>query len=123
MSREKILIIDDEPDMTMLISTILEFNDYHVTVINDPMVVIPTLEKEKFDLICTDIIMPNLDGLELIKRLKQNKKTENVKIIAISAKDFTPSEYDFLVQHKILLIKKPYTPSDLINKINQQLKI
>ena len=119
---KKILLIDDESDITMLVSTLLEFYNYKVQTLNDPLQVISTLEKEKFDLVCTDIMMPNLDGIELIKRLRNNKKTESIKIIVLSAKEFTPVEYDFLTKNQVLLIKKPYEPTGLVHKIAQQLQ-
>ena len=116
--KKRILVIDDEPDITMLLSSLLEFHDYVVRTINDPTLVMETLENEKFDLICTDIMMPNLDGFALIKKIKEQEKSKATKLIAVSAKEFSDEEYHFLVDHKVLIIKKPYDPQDLVNKIN-----
>ena len=116
--KKRILVIDDEPDITMLLSSLLEFHDYVVRTINDPTLVMETLENEKFDLICTDIMMPNLDGFALIKKIREREKNKVTKLIAVSAKEFSDEEYHFLVDNKVLIIKKPYDPQDLVNKIN-----
>ncbi|HLD73366.1 MAG TPA: response regulator [Bdellovibrionota bacterium] len=116
--KKRILVIDDEPDITMLLSSLLEFHDYIVRTMNDPTLVMETLENEKFDLICTDIMMPNLDGFALIKKIREREKNKVTKLIAVSAKEFSDEEYHFLVDNKVLIIKKPYDPQDLVNKIN-----
>jgi len=116
--KKRILVIDDEPDITMLLSSLLEFHDYVVRTMNDSTLVMETLENEKFDLICTDIMMPNLDGFALIKKIRERAKSKITKIIAVSAKEFSDEEYHFLVDNKVLIVKKPYDPQDLVNKIN-----
>lgn len=118
VEKKRILVIDDEPDITMLLSSLLEFHNYIVKTVNDPTLVMETLENDKFDIICTDIMMPNLDGFSVIKKIRAIEKNKNVKLIAVSAKEFSDEEYDFFVHNKVLLIKKPYDPQDLVNKIN-----
>ncbi len=121
--KKKILLVDDEPDITLLISALLEFHDHSTTTLNDPTLVLETLQKELFDLLCTDIMMPNLDGVELIRKIRNDKKIKNMKIIALSAKEFSKEEYQSLLDNQVLLIKKPYDPRELVSKINQVLNV
>ena len=116
--RKSVLLIDDEPDVTMLVSSLLEFNDYRVTTINDPLVVMELVRKETFDVIVTDIMMPNLDGMELLRQILKSGKNNKVKLVALSAKDFRKEEYKFFIDNNVLIIKKPYEPQDLLDKIN-----
>ena len=121
--KKRVLVIDDEPDITMLLSSLLEFHNYVVKTINDPTLVMEALENEKFDVICTDIMMPNLDGFSLIKKIRSHSATQSTKLIAVSAKDFTDEEYQFFVDNKVLIIKKPYEPQDLVNKITTMFSV
>lgn len=118
MEKKKILIIDDEPDVTLLVSSLLEFHNYAVTCLNDPTLVTDTLKQTKFDLICTDIMMPNMNGFDLIQKIRGDETYADVKLIALSAKEFTDLEYQLLLDNHALLIKKPYEPRELVDKIN-----
>lgn len=116
--KRKILIVDDEPDVTLLVSCLLEFHNYTVTCLNDSTLVPETLKKTDFDLICTDIMMPNINGFSLIQQIRKDEKHKDAKLIALSAKEFTEDEYQFFLDQKVLLIKKPYEPQELVAKIN-----
>jgi signal transduction histidine kinase/CheY-like chemotaxis protein len=67
----KIAVIDDEEIMRKLVSDILETEGYEVESFNDPKVALEKLKTEKFDFLLTDIKMPELDGIELVKKVHQ----------------------------------------------------
>jgi len=69
---EKILIVDDEPDMLKLLSMILrEKTPYEITTTNNPLEALELAKKGSFDLVISDLKMPGLDGLELIEAVKR----------------------------------------------------
>ena len=69
---EKILIVDDEPDMLKLLSMILkEKTPYDITTTNNPLEALELVKKGAFDLVISDLKMPGLDGIELIDAVKQ----------------------------------------------------
>jgi len=79
---KKILIIDDEPDIRKALRSVLESMGHSVFEASDGMEGLEEFNKYQFDLIITDLIMPNKEGLETIIQLKKYSPT--MKIIAIS---------------------------------------
>lgn len=73
-SKKKILLVDDEADFAELIKHRLEANDYQVAVANNGRQALDTLGREKFDALLLDILMPELDGLEVLKAIRETDK-------------------------------------------------
>ena len=85
---KKILIIDDEEDFCYFVKKNLEaISNYEIIVANKGKKGIQIARKEKPDLILLDIMMPGIDGFEVLKRLKANEKTHNIPVIMLTAKD------------------------------------
>jgi len=85
----KIFVVDDEATVTMLIKIILEKAGYkNITTFNNPEIAYKTILTEKPDVVCSDIRMPNMTGIELLKKVKQ--ELPNIFFIMISAS----SEFD-----------------------------
>ena len=72
---EKILIVDDEPDMLKLLSMILrEKTSYEITTTNNPVEALELAKKGVFDLVISDLKMPGLDGIEIIDAVKADRR-------------------------------------------------
>jgi DNA-binding response OmpR family regulator len=85
---KKILIIDDEKDFCYFVKKNLEaISNYEIITANKGKKGIQIARKEKPDLILLDIMMPGIDGFEVLKRLKGNKKTQRIPIIMFTSKD------------------------------------
>jgi len=85
---KKILIIDDEEDFCYFAKKNLEaISNYEIITENKGKKGIQIARKEKPDLILLDIMMPGIDGFEVLKRLKGNEKTQNIPVIMLTAKD------------------------------------
>jgi len=85
---KKILIIDDEEDFCYFAKKNLEaISNYEIITANKGKKGIQIARKEKPDLILLDIMMPGIDGFEVLKRLKANEKTLNIPVIMLTAKD------------------------------------
>lgn len=85
---KKILIIDDEEDFCYFAKKNLEaISNYEIIVANKGKKGIQIARKEKPDLILLDIMMPGIDGFEVLKRLKANEKTQSISVIMLTAKD------------------------------------
>jgi CheY-like chemotaxis protein len=65
LSPKKILIVDDEPDITLTLGNGLEQGGYDVHVFNDPLVALSNFKPDTYDLLLLDIKMPNMTGFEL----------------------------------------------------------
>lgn len=85
---KKILIIDDEEDFCFFVKKNLEaISNYEIITANKGKKGIQIARKEKPDLILLDIMMPGIDGFEVLKRLKANEKTQSISVIMLTAKD------------------------------------
>jgi DNA-binding response OmpR family regulator len=84
--RLKILIVDDEPDISDLLQLSLSNQPYDFVVAYNGQQAIEATLKERPDLILLDIMMPDMDGYEVVERLKQSTTSSNIPVIMISAK-------------------------------------
>jgi two-component system, OmpR family, response regulator ResD len=69
--RKKILLVDDEPDMTAMLKMALENAGFTIDTFNDPLLVLKSFKPNLYDLIVLDAMMPKMDGIELCNRLKE----------------------------------------------------
>ena len=79
---KSILIIDDEIEICESIKMILEYEDYHVEYTNYPSEGIEKLRSSKYDVLLLDINMPELNGFEVLKKIKSDDKDINVIMIS-----------------------------------------
>jgi DNA-binding NarL/FixJ family response regulator len=87
-----ILIVDDIEDNLTLLKTTLELNGYNVYATMNPKETSKILKKNKVDLVILDVNMPELDGMELCKRIKKNEKTSHIPVIFFSAERTTTDD-------------------------------
>lgn len=86
-NREEIILIDDESDILELLSHNLSKEGYITNCFSNPVEGLPYILNHKVDLILTDWLMPQMDGLEFCKKLKQNNETQDIPIIMLSCKN------------------------------------
>jgi len=120
-SKRTIMVVDDEPDIVKIVRVLLEDNGFNVRCANSGKDLFAVLEELKPDLIILDIMMPEIDGLEVLTRLKGDPSTASIPVILLTAK----------VQHEDILegyktgaeyyITKPFTRVQLLDGINSVL--
>lgn len=81
-----ILVVDDDPEITDLLTLDLELMRFNVDVAHDGLVATKMAEATAYDLIIIDVMMPKLDGYEACQRIRKNKNGTNVPIIMLTAK-------------------------------------
>ncbi len=119
---KKILLVDDEPNIIMALEYALRKNDYDIFIARDGEEAITLLKELKPDLIVLDIMMPKVDGYEVLTFLKDHKEFQNkIQSIIISAK-----QKDSDIEKAMNLgakdyIKKPFSIKKLVNIINKLL--
>ncbi|RXG22052.1 hybrid sensor histidine kinase/response regulator [Leeuwenhoekiella aequorea] len=117
LTPKQILLVDDEPMQIKLAQETLKKFPYSIRTAKNGLEALDLLQEENFDLVLTDIQMPVLDGIELIKKIRALKKFETIPVIALSGNGkLEDSDYKNLGFTGNL--KKPYKPDHLIAIIN-----
>lgn len=120
---ETILIIDDNPDNLRLLSSILQDHGYRARAANNGKRALATIEKEQPGLILLDIMMPEMDGYEVCKKLKENKSTVNIPVIFTSALYETVDKVKAFSIGAVDYITKPFNSEEILARINTHLSL
>ncbi len=122
MSKETILIVDDTDTNIEVLSELLD-NEYEIMVALDGAFAIEIANDDKPDLILLDIMMPNMDGYEVCRVLKESDRTKDIPIIFITAKTDEESIEKAYDVGGIDYITKPFKPKELFARVKTQLKM
>ena len=120
---KKILLVEDDVFVSDIYHRKLTQDGYDVDLANNGLEAIKALEKNIPDLIVLDILMPYMDGREVLEKLKENKKWKDIPVIMLtnlSEKD--EMEKDLEAGIGEYLIKSHFTPSEVVEKIEALLK-
>lgn len=85
-TRQKVLIVDDEPDAVIASKRALEADGYNVIEANNGAMAFDVLKSDIPDVILLDVMMPDMDGFEVCRRLKEEPLYENIPVIMLTAK-------------------------------------
>ncbi len=115
----KILVVDDDKEIVIAISKLLELNDFEVFKAYDGVEALDVLSKTEVDLIILDSMMPRLDGMSMLKRLREKN---NIPVIVLSAKT---EDYDKILGLQLGAddyVSKPYNPQELVARVNATIR-
>jgi two-component system chemotaxis response regulator CheY len=113
-----ILVVEDEPELRRLIAAILEKSGYTVAVAEHGGQAIALLRQKTADLVITDLLMPEQDGIETILKLRQH--WPKLPVIAISGGGQLSADYYLKIAKQFgaaSLLMKPFTPEELLQHI------
>lgn len=113
ITRPLVLAVDDNEDNLVLLSQVLESLECFVISAKNGKTAILMAQKYQPDLILLDIMLPDLDGIEAIRQLKQNPETEKIPIVAITAMARTEDRDRILNAGCDDYVKKPYIIDEL----------
>lgn len=80
-----VLVVDDSATVRKFVSVSLEMQGFDVSIASDGMDALEQLPKRKFDLVITDLNMPNMDGFEFIRALRENPEYQEIPVIILSS--------------------------------------
>lgn len=110
--KPKILVVDDEKDITDMLASFLTLEGYEVNTVNDPSKVMGMLTSDNYMIVITDIMMPKVDGLDLIKDIK--KFNGIIQVIVITGYVTMPNILSAFRRGASNLFFKPFENLDCI---------
>jgi len=120
--KAKILVVDDDPDLTNLVKNILEAEDYEVCSVESGEEAIGELAKSRPDLIILDILLPGMDGYAICEMLKTRDQTSPIPIIILSIKSSVEDRIMGLNVGADDYITKPFDPGELTARVEAVLR-
>jgi diguanylate cyclase (GGDEF)-like protein len=122
-TRYRILVVDDHEDNVELLRARLEARGYDVEGANDGQAALDAVERKCPDLILLDVMMPKMDGMEVVRRLKANKELPFIPVIMQTALDSTENKVEGLDAGADDYITKPINFAELEARVNSLLRI
>ena len=114
---EPILIVDDDPAISQLVTTVLQLGGYEVLAASDGRQALRMLESDKrIGLVLSDVVMPGMTGVELCKALRTSRP--RLKCILMSGYDL-----GLLPREGAHFLAKPFYPNDLLDKVREVLAL
>ncbi|MFP3912410.1 MAG: ATPase, T2SS/T4P/T4SS family [Desulfobacteraceae bacterium] len=120
-SPKRILVVDDNAVIRKLLSHQLEAEGYLVVTAENGLEALKMVAKDKPDLILSDFLMPQMNGLALIKKLKSQLATRFIPVIMLTAKDEVESEVEVIDAGADDYLTKPVAPKRLLARVNRLL--
>ncbi|MFY0685695.1 MAG: response regulator [Cyclobacteriaceae bacterium] len=116
-----ILIVEDHREIRNYLKRMLE-EDYNIITSNNGQDAMVILDLEQVDLVITDLMMPYMDGFELIEKLKSNPKHQNTHLFVVSARTNPEDKHKLLEKGADAIFAKPFDPKELKLRITNQFK-
>ena len=121
MAAKRVLLVDDEPAAVDLLTQILEDEGYQVKGTYSGEEALRALDASPQDIILLDLLMPEMDGFEVIQRVKANPRWRDIPIIVVTAKDLSDSECGFLCRSVDRIMQKAGLARETLMKEVQSL--
>ena len=119
MEKQKILVVDDDKEILFSLSKLLEYDGFEVVQARDGIEALEQLDKEKPDLILLDIMMPKLDGISALMKIRESN---HLPVIVLSAKTQDSDKVYGLTMGADDYICKPYNPAELSARVKALLR-
>ncbi len=117
---KEIMVVDDEAGIRTLLSEALVGEGFNVTLAKDGKDSLQQMKNRKFDLLITDINMPHINGIELLKKMKRAGRKE--KVILMSGNPIDHSQFDKEIQPVFDQLQKPFGMNQLLGAVSSALK-
>ena len=121
---KKIMLIEDSEPAIVQIKDLLEGSGYHVVAAHSGSEAFEIIKKEVPDAIILDLMMPDIDGFYVLKELREHKRTVNIPVIILTAKQITSEEISFLEKNHVkqLIQKGNIKQTELLNAVANMLR-
>ena len=119
MAEETVLVVDDNREIVYSISELLKYEGYRTLAAYDGMQALELLEAQPVDLIILDVMMPKMNGLSALMKLREKHR---IPVIILSAKTEESDKVSGLVMGADDYVEKPYNPAELMARVKAHLR-
>jgi DNA-binding response OmpR family regulator len=119
---KRILVVDDDENILSLERTILEQKGFDVTTAGGGKEALRVLADQPFDLVLLDVMMPEVDGFTVCRKIKEDPKLKELPVIFLTAKGGGEALAEGFESGAIMYINKPFTANKLLTIVNTMLE-
>jgi signal transduction histidine kinase/response regulator RpfG family c-di-GMP phosphodiesterase len=121
--KARILVVDDNPDLRTYVSSVLRQQGHHIVTAQNGAVGLDRAHQHRPDLIVTDLMMPQVSGLELIQRVRQDARLQGTPIILLTAKVDDETRLEGVEQGADAYLSKPFNDRELLAEVRNLLAL
>ena len=119
---KQLLLIDDDPNLILLVKDYLEFRGYQVLTAENGREALDLLQDSLPDMIICDVMMPEMDGHTLVQQIRKNSRTNWIPVLFLSAKGQSQDRVKGLNMGADVYMVKPFEPEELVAQVESSLK-
>ena len=116
-----VLVADDDDDILALVTAVLERSGHEVIAAHDGAEALALAHRRRPDLAVLDIAMPELDGLEVLRRLRMDTGTSDLPVVLLSARAQETGVVRGFASGASAYVRKPFSPRELIDRVTELL--
>lgn len=117
MGQRHVLVVDDDPLILEVLRTVLDLEEFRVTTATDGHTALQLLVDDRPDVVVCDVMMPDIDGLEVCRRIKGDPATADLPVVLLTARDRAEDQRDGEKAGCDAYLTKPFSPLYLIDVI------
>jgi sigma-B regulation protein RsbU (phosphoserine phosphatase) len=122
MTVSRILVVDDEPDINMILCVALRRAGYEVSSASDGVEAMETIRRQAPDLVLLDVMMPRADGMETLRRIREHPPTADVPVIMLTAHTTLGDKMKGFERGADDYVAKPFEPAEILARVQALLK-
>jgi DNA-binding NarL/FixJ family response regulator len=119
---KRLLLIDDDPNLILLVKDYLEFRGYEVITAENGREALEVLDQDIPDMIICDVMMPEMDGYAFVNHVRQEERTSWLPVLFLSAKGQSQDRVKGLNTGADVYMVKPFEPEELVAQVEASLK-
>jgi two-component system response regulator MtrA len=120
MDSKSVLVIDDEPAVLQLLERVLEAEGYNVSIAIDGASGMARYAENQPDMVLLDIMMPGLDGYQVLESIRQDS---DVPVVIITGKDSQESLQQVMALGADGLVQKPFPPLEIVGQVQEKMRL
>jgi CheY-like chemotaxis protein len=121
-TRARILVVDDEPRNTKLIKAMLAAEGYSIDIAGSGSEALAAVRTAKPDLVLLDVMMPEVDGFAVCRKIKEDPRLKDIPVIFLTAKGGGDALAEGFESGAVMYINKPFTANKLLTIVNTMLE-